>query len=64
MAKRRPSILQGLRLDGKVVEASPPDAPTPVKPRPAKPESRGAGGTLPLLFAFPARCRAAEFLGG
>jgi hypothetical protein len=32
VAKRRPSILQELQLDGKVIEASAADAPTPVKP--------------------------------
>ena len=35
MAKCRPSILRGLQLDGEVIEASAPDAPTPVKSRPA-----------------------------
>jgi hypothetical protein len=35
MAKRRPSILQGLQLDGEGIEASAPDVPTPVKSRPA-----------------------------
>jgi hypothetical protein len=35
MAKRRPSIFQALQLEGEVIEASAPDAPTPVKSRPA-----------------------------